>query len=239
MFYWRRERFDNRDLSISTSSIDVWQLLTSSPYFIMDVIIYPCWDWNKSMLIKGAIGVHLPLPTLISRHSDLSKVIGHHHSSLSSYRSIIWSIPKIHVSKKVTLIISALRKIDWLLFPPCNILIHCLPWITIPFAKYQLQFITTTYIIYDVNAAGLWKICTTSFNVRGLSYPGITKSIPWLLMPWLLTSPGHQQPWYWLCRIGIFLSYLRKDFNYLRRINVEKLQKILIYVYVPSDKFSM
>ena len=34
-------------------------------------------------------------------------------------------------------------------------------------------------------------------------------------MPWLLTSPGHQQPWYWLCRIGRFLSYLRKDFNYL------------------------
>ena len=22
-------------------------------------------------------------------------------------------------------------------------------------------------------------------------------SISWLLMPWLLTSPGHQQPWYW------------------------------------------
>ena len=159
------------------------------------------------MLIKGAIGVHLPLPTLISRRSDLSKVIGQHHSSLSSYRSIIWSIPKIHVSKNVTLIISALRKIDWLLFPPCNILMHCLPWITISY-------------------------------VRGLSYPGITKSISWLLMPWLLTSPGHQQPWYWLCKIGIFHSYLRKDFNYLRRINVEKLHKMLIYFYVPSDKFS-
>ena len=26
-------------------------------------------------------------------------------------------------------------------------------------------------------------------------------------MPWLLTSPGHQQPWYWLCRICRFLSY--------------------------------
>ena len=28
-----------------------------------------------------------------------------------------------------------------------------------------------------------------------------TRSISWLLMPWLLTSPGHQQPWYWLCRV--------------------------------------
>ena len=32
-------------------------------------------------------------------------------------------------------------------------------------------------------------------------------------MPWLLTSPGHQQPWYWLCSIGRFLSYLKRDFN--------------------------
>ena len=24
----------------------------------------------------------------------------------------------------------------------------------------------------------------------------ITRSIPWLLMPWLLASPGHQQLWY-------------------------------------------
>ena len=63
-------------------------------------------------------------------------------------------------------------------------------------------------------------------NVRGPSYLGLTKSISWLLMPWLLTSPAHQQPWYWLCRIGRFLSYLRKDFNYLCHINVEKWHKI-------------
>ena len=56
-----------------------------------------------------------------------------------------------------------------------------------------------------------------TLNVRGPSYLGLTRSISWLLMPWLLMSPGHQQPWYWLCWIGRFLSYLRKDFNYLRR----------------------
>ena len=28
-------------------------------------------------------------------------------------------------------------------------------------------------------------------------------------LPWLLALPGHQQPWYWLCRIGRPLSYLR------------------------------
>ena len=51
--------------------------------------------------------------------------------------------------------------------------------------------------------------------MQGPSYLSLTRSLSWLLMPWLLTSPGHQQPWYWLCRIGRFLSYLRKDFNYL------------------------
>ena len=65
-----------------------------------------------------------------------------------------------------------------------------------------------------------------TLNVRGPSYLGLTRSISWLLMPWLLTSSGHQQQWYWLCRIGRFLSYLRKDLNYLCRINVEKWHKM-------------
>ena len=65
-----------------------------------------------------------------------------------------------------------------------------------------------------------------TLNVRGPSYLGLTRSISWLLMPWLLTSPGHQQLWYWLCIIDRFLSYLRKDFNYLRRINVKKWHKM-------------
>ena len=67
--------------------------------------------------------------------------------------------------------------------------------------------------------------------MRGPSYLSLTRSISWLLMPWLLTSPGHQQPWYWLCRIGRFLSYMRKDFNYLRRINVEKWQCKYMFMF--------
>ena len=77
-----------------------------------------------------------------------------------------------------------------------------------------------------------------TLNVRGPSYLGLTRSISWLLIPWLLTSPGHQQPWYWLCRIGRFLSCVRKDFNYLCRIKVEIWHKMWIYVYVLSEKFS-
>ena len=49
-----------------------------------------------------------------------------------------------------------------------------------------------------------WSLLT--LNVQGPSYLGLTRSISWLLMPWLITSPGHQLPWYWLCRIGRFLS---------------------------------
>ena len=62
----------------------------------------------------------------------------------------------------------------------------------------------------------------------------ISRSISWLLMPWLLTSPGHQQPWYWLCRIRRSRSYLRKDFKYLCHINVEEWHKMSIHVYIHS-----
>ena len=66
------------------------------------------------------------------------------------------------------------------------------------------------------------KCIFLTLNMRGPSYLGLTRSISWLLMPWLLTSPGHQQPWCWLYRICRYLSYLRKDFKYLCHINVEE-----------------
>ena len=40
-----------------------------------------------------------------------------------------------------------------------------------------------------------------ALNVRRPNYLGLTRSISWLLIPGLLTSAGHQQPWYSLCRI--------------------------------------
>ena len=33
--------------------------------------------------------------------------------------------------------------------------------------------------------------------------------------PWFPALPGHQQPWYWLCKLGRSLSYMRKHFNFL------------------------
>ena len=64
-----------------------------------------------------------------------------------------------------------------------------------------------------------------TLNVRGPSYLSVTRSISWLLMPWLLTSPGHQQSWYWSYTMCRSFSYLRKDFKYLCQINVEEWQK--------------
>ena len=67
----------------------------------------------------------------------------------------------------------------------------------------------------------VWDISLLTLNVLGPSYLGLTRSISWLLMPLLLTSPGHQQPWYWLWRICKSWSDLRRYFKCLCHINVE------------------
>ena len=36
----------------------------------------------------------------------------------------------------------------------------------------------------------------------------VQQSVSWLLMALPLASPGHQYPWYWLCRIDKFSSYM-------------------------------
>ena len=79
-----------------------------------------------------------------------------------------------------------------------------------------------------------WIILTRvkTLSVREPSYLGLTKSISWLLTPWLLESPGHQHPWCWPCRIGKSLPYLREDFNFLFHVNVEEWHKMYIYIYI-------
>ena len=80
-----------------------------------------------------------------------------------------------------------------------------------------------TSIIFDLHIK-FWVLRKSvpglTLNVRGPSYFGLTRSISWLLMPCVLTSPGHQQPWYWLCGINTSWSYLGKDFKYMYHINV-------------------
>ena len=63
-------------------------------------------------------------------------------------------------------------------------------------------------------SGGKIKLVLLLYYSRGIKLPILTLvvlrpeyvrqagSIPWLLMSWLPVSPGHQQPWYWLCQIG-------------------------------------
>ena len=81
-------------------------------------------------------------------------------------------------------------------------------------------------------------ILMPTLNVRGPSYLGLISLMSWLLMPWLLTSPGHQQPWYWLYRICMSFCYLRKCFKYLCQINVEEWHKMQIHFFVPSENLA-
>ena len=60
-------------------------------------------------------------------------------------------------------------------------------------------------------------------------HSGITRLTPWLLMPWLRASPGHQHPCYWPCRIKVSLSSKWEDF--MHPCNANK--------YVSLDKFSV
>ena len=50
--------------------------------------------------------------------------------------------------------------------------------------------------------------------------------MPWLLIPWLLSSRGHSQPQYWLCRRKGFFPSFWKDFNYLCHLDIN-IQEII------------
>ena len=73
-----------------------------------------------------------------------------------------------------------------------------------------------------------------TLNVRGPSYLGLTRSISWLLMPWLLTSVA-MILLYRMCRS---FSYLRKDFKYVCHINVEEWHEMQISIYVSSKNLA-
>ena len=62
--------------------------------------------------------------------------------------------------------------------------------------------------------ASLIRAC---YIVQGPNHFGSTSFIYWLPMPWLLTSPGHQHPRYWLHGIGKIVSYMRTTYPKLMR----------------------
>ena len=70
-----------------------------------------------------------------------------------------------------------------------------------------------------------WSLILLTLLLK-LEYSRKCRSIPWVPIPCLLSSPGHQQPRYCLCRINRVFSPTRKDFNNMWHISVENLQKM-------------
>ena len=80
--------------------------------------------------------------------------------------------------------------------------------------------------------------CIPSLLVLKPEYTRISRSIPWLLMTWLLMSPGHQQPCYWLWTTNRSLSSIGRNFKYLHHPNFGKWYKMQIDFYVSSKIYS-
>ena len=62
---------------------------------------------------------------------------------------------------------------------------------------------STAQICILLSSIMLFYICSENlyFNERGVLYFYLEGLASLLLMLWLLMSPGHLQPWYWLCRL--------------------------------------
>ena len=84
----------------------------------------------------------------------------------------------------------------------------------------------------------MWFLRLTR-KLRAPSYPGLIRSVSWLLMHWFLVSPRHQQQWFWPCKLFRPLSYTRNNFNSLCHATVEEWQKLKINIYVSAIPFYM
>ena len=131
-------------------------------------------------------------------------------------------------------------------------------------------FSNQSYNTYIVLGCLLTKWLSKVFIILTLlmlkaEYCVIIRSIPWLLIPWLLVLPGHQQPWCWICGIDWSLPSMGKKFHCMWcDISVLRNEKMkyqwlsarllssanaleilqfcttpLIYFYIASNKFSM
>ena len=110
---------------------------------------------------------------------------------------------------------------------PYHIQYDCasVPWYYVITENHDIDIDSVLFNITTKTAQIMWcdeiviivPLLKLTLNVRGPSYLGLTvsKKITSCRCPGdaILASPGHQQPWYWLCRMGKYLSYLRKDFN--------------------------
>ena len=66
--------------------------------------------------------------------------------------------------------------------------------------------------------------------VLRLKYTTRTRSISWLLIPWLLTSPWYHQTWYWPYEMCRPMSSIKKDFHHRYHFSAEEWFKIQIRI---------
>ena len=81
-----------------------------------------------------------------------------------------------------------------------------------------------------------FRHCRTLFNPCDSENRTRTRWITLLLMPWLPPSPGHRQPWYWLCQTNWSLSPKRNNFKCLHYLILEKWSKMQIHFHIFSKK---
>ena len=84
-------------------------------------------------------------------------------------------------------------------------------WIPLTVTMSVLTSLETSVLYHHFNLSGdeieiLWETQYTAM----------------MLMPWLLVSPCHQQPLYWLHRLNRSLSSMKKNFNYQCVLSVGK-----------------
>ena len=96
----------------------------------------------------------------------------------------------------------------------------------------DLSGMIKSYMVHKCMCPGIaLDINPCSVETRIFQLDGLYRSMPLLLMPKSFVPPGHQHPWYWLCRINgslISLSSTWADLNYLHHLIVDKLLKMQI-----------
>ena len=78
------------------------------------------------------------------------------------------------------------------------------------------------------------KIIT--FRALRLEHFGKTMPITWLLMPWPPMSPGHKQPWYWLCGINGQYDAIFMQLSIPSQCR-EKTENTLIYLMFSRNNY--
>ena len=77
----------------------------------------------------------------------------------------------------------------------------------------RVQYKISIIFHVEYDSRGGISYCFLPFSCWGRNILGKLQIIPWLLLPWLLSSPGHQQPWYWIYVTNRSFSSTRKNFT--------------------------